>query len=103
MTNKQIIMEIAFQVYGEKSVMQMLENGQEIPLHTMKGWAQRGPYRIKKGEHGIETKLWRKKKNKEQSGEEDQKADTKGNENCDFYLCKSFLFRGDQVEKIAKK
>ena len=44
--------------------MEMLENGQEIPLHTMQGWAQRGPYRIKKGEHGFETKLWRKKKKK---------------------------------------
>ena len=102
MTNEQIIMDIAMEIYGKDSGMEMLENGQEIPLHTMQGWAQRGPYRIKKGEHGFETKLWRKKKKKNQDKEEDKENDTAGNENRDFYLCKSFLFRGDQVERVEK-
>ena len=50
------------QVYGEDTVMEMIQNGIEIPLHTLQGWASRGPYKIKKGEHGIETRLWKKKK-----------------------------------------
>ena len=59
MTNEQIIQEIAIQVYGEDAVMEMLEEGIEIPLHTVQGWASRGPYKIKKGEHGIEIRLWK--------------------------------------------
>lgn len=106
MTNEQIIMDIAFEVYGQDAVMEMLENGQEIPLHTMKGWAQRGPYKIKKGEHGIETRLWRKKKKKDQ-GRNEKNEDNKDNEeepdNRDFYLCKSFLFRADQIERVEEK
>ncbi len=65
MTNEQIIQEIAIQVYGEDAVMEMLEEGIEIPLHTVQGWASRGPYKIKKGEHGIETRLWKKRKRKD--------------------------------------
>lgn len=109
MTNEQIIMDIAMEIYGKDSVMEMLENGQDIPLHTMQGWAQRGPYRIKKGEHGFETKLWRKKKKKDQ-GRNENNEDNKDNENNeekpdnrDFYLCKSFLFRADQIERVEEK
>lgn len=83
MKNEQIIREIADQIYEKETVRRLLEKGQEIPLHTMRGWAQRG-YKLKEGERGIETKLWRK-------GRTSKK--------WDFYLCRSYLFRADQVEK----
>ena len=63
MTNEQIIADIAMTIYGEDAVIQMLEEGIEIPLHTVQGWAARGPYRVKKNEHGIECRLWKKRKN----------------------------------------
>lgn len=91
-------------IYGEDAVMEMLENGEEIPLHTVQGWASRGPYKVKKGEHGLECRLWKKKKRK--AGDDDESKDEEENEmistNRDFYLCKSFLFRADQVEKATK-
>lgn len=107
MTNEQIITEIAMQVYGEDTVMEMIQNGIEIPLHTLQGWASRGPYKIKKGEHGIETRLWKKKKKKGTKNEEVNENSNNDNEeistNRDFYLCKSFLFRHDQVELVKEK
>lgn len=107
MTNNQIITEIAIQVYGEDTVTEMIENGIEIPLHTLQGWASRGPYKVKKGEHGIETHLWKKKKKKGSKNEgvnENSDNDNKeSSSNSDFYLCKSFLFRHDQVELVKEK
>ena len=98
MTNEQIIADIAMTIYGEDDVMEMLEKGEEIPLHTVQGWASRGPFKIKKGEHGIETRLWKKKIHKDKKDESDQ-TDPEDYTNRDFYLCKSFLFRADQVER----
>ena len=43
-----------------RAIERMIENGEDIPLHTVKGWAARGPFRVKKGEHGLETRLWKK-------------------------------------------
>lgn len=94
MSNEQIIEEIAIQVYGEEAVMQMHMDGVEIPLHTAQGWNARGNYRVKKGEHGIETRLWKKKK--DNTYENEDKAVAKEQ----YYLCKAFLFRIDQVEMI---
>ena len=102
MTNEKIIEEIAIKIYGEDTVINMQEIGMEIPLHTIQGWAQRGPYRVKKGEHGIECRLWKKRKRKAASGSEAQ-ADGEPTGNQDFYLCKSYLFRGDQVELTGDK
>ena len=105
MTNEQSIYEIAVQLFGEEAVEQMLEEYGEIPLHTMQGWALRGNYRVKKGEHGLECRLWKKKKRQRA---EQESADTKiendeeNPNNRDFYLCKSYLFRADQVEVVKK-
>lgn len=92
MTNEQIIAEIAETIYGTDAVMMMLEKGMDIPLHTLKGWAERGPYRVRKGEHGIETRLWKKRK---PSSDNDQSEDG------GFYLAKAYLFRIDQVDRIS--
>ena len=102
MTNEQIIYEIAVQLYGDAAVQRMIEEDGEIPLHTVQGWAQRGPYKIKKGEHGLETRLWRKKKKSEIKGaKEEAQVDKAADQQRDFYLCKVFLFRADQVEKTT--
>ncbi len=99
MTNQQIIADIASSIYGEDAVIRMIENGEDIPLHTVKGWNSRGPYRIKKGEHGIETRLWKKRKKKNTDTlVEDENAGETGSD--DFYLAKAFLFRKDQVEIV---
>ena len=95
MTNQQIITEIARGIYGDEAVENMLKEGKEIPLHTLKGWVLRGPYRIKKGEHGIETKLWQRRKGKQDK--EDSADDAE--EQADFVLVKSYLFSEDQIEK----
>ena len=66
----------------------------------------RGPYKIKKGEHGLETKLWRKRKRKadEKNSKKNEESDAEtADNNKDFYLCKAFLFRDDQVEKVDKE
>lgn len=105
MTNEQIIADIAMTIYGEDAVMEMLENGEEIPLHTVQGWASRGPYKVKKGEHGLECRLWKKKKNKksdEDPGDTNNEVDKDNLSNRSFCLCKSYLFRADQVEIIKK-
>lgn len=104
MNNEQIIYEIAVGLFGEEQVEQWMEEYGEIPLHTMQGWANRGNYRVKKGEHGIECRLWKKKKRKkvEESEGAETKESQENQENPDnrsFYLCKSYLFRADQVEK----
>ncbi|MBQ8946461.1 MAG: hypothetical protein IJ058_06540 [Lachnospiraceae bacterium] len=100
MTNEQIIADIAATIYGEDTVMTMLATGEDIPLHTLKGWAARGPFRIKKGEHGLETKLWKKRKDKVASSDENE--NTEEATNRDFYMAKAFLFRADQVERIVE-
>jgi len=94
MTNTQIIEDIAREIYGEETVEKILKEGMEIPLHTFKGWAARGPFRVKKGEHGIETRLWKKKRGKETEKNEEHPEDG------DFVLVKSYLFRADQIEKV---
>ena len=98
MTNEQIIADIATLIYGEEAVSAMIENGEDIPLHTVKGWEARGPYRIKKGEHGIETRLWKKRKKK--NGSSDEEPSEEASLNRDFYMAKAFLFRKDQIELI---
>lgn len=95
MTNSQIIAGIATEIYGEDAVEEMMEQGKEIPLHTLKGWSVRG-YAVKKDEHGIETRLWKKRKNKVPN-EDNEAGDVPADR--DFYLCKSYLFGANQVER----
>ena len=96
MTNQQIIEDIAKTIYGEDAVAKMVASGEEIPLHTLKGWQSRGAYRIKKGEHGIETRLWKKRTNiAAESNDPDSEK-----RNPDFYKAKAYLFSIEQVEKL---
>ena len=99
MTNGQIIAEIAASIYGKDTVASMLEKGEEVPLHTAKGWAARGSFRIKKGEHGLECKLWKKRK----AISDDNVDENESEDNRNFYMAKAFLFRADQVEQMETK
>ena len=73
----------------------MLAKGQEIPLHTYKGWKDQG-MTVRKGEHGIECKLGKKKTSKKSDD------DKESSEDDGFYLTKSYLFTIEQVEKGEK-
>ena len=90
MTNEQIIAEIAASIYGPDEIANMIKDGGEIPLHTALGWRLRGPYKVKEGEKGIETKLWKRRK----SSSEEQKDL--------FYLSKAYLFRREQMEIVER-
>ena len=90
MTNAAIIEGIARSIFGDDEVDAMIASGTEIPLHTVKGWNNRGQYRIKKGEHGIETKLWKRRDKNNAEGEGADQG---------FYLAKAYLFTKNQVEK----
>lgn len=94
MKNKEIIAKVAIKegILTEKEVNALVSSGKDIPLHTLQGWKKRGNFRIRKGEHGIETKLWKLKP----SVSKDAAAPK------EFYLAKAFLFRQEQVEEYAK-
>ena len=98
MTNEQIIIQIAESVFGEDTVISMIENGEDIPLHTLQRWNDKG-FRVKKGEHGLETRLWKKRKKKASSDAEEESASEEP-ANRNFYMARAYLYRGDQVCKI---
>lgn len=103
MNNDEIIANVAISkgLLTPDEINDLLESGKEIPLHTFHGWEEAGKregitYRIKKGEHGIETKLWKKKlKKKSEADGENQNTD---DDQDGFYLAKAYLFWKDQVE-----
>ena len=104
MNNEEIIARIAEKIYGAEEVRKMVENGVDIPLHTVQGWKIRsdGKLKVKKGEHGLVCQLWKKKERKksEEAKEDDDNTDEGNPTDCNFYLCKSYLFRADQVEEV---
>ena len=84
MTNEQIIADAAVSagLYTLEEIKEFIDAGKEIPLHTVSGWSARGNYKVKTGESGIETKLWKKSKDE------------------GFYLSKAYLFSENQVELL---
>lgn len=98
MTNEEIIEREAILngIMTEEDIMLLRSSGLDIPLHTIKGWKERGNYRIKKGEHGIETKLWKKRKRRKTT--EIKENEVKIQEPGEFYLAKSYLYTSNQVE-----
>ena len=107
MNNDEIIANVAISkgLLTPDEINDLLEAGKEIPLHTFRGWEAAGKrdgvtYRIKRGEHGIETKLWKKKMTKKtDSDTEDPVA---GDTKDEFYLAKAYLFWKDQVEQAVE-
>lgn len=84
MKNKEIIARAAIRygILSEVQVREMLEKGEDIPLHSLNRWNQSGHYKVKEGEEGITVKLWAKK----QDGS--------------FCFCKSTLYVKEQLEKV---
>ena len=106
MTNEEIIERVAIELYGEEKVRKIIQSGYEIPLHTLIGWNQRsgGRLKVRKGEHGIETKLWKLKKNrKSKQDSKDNIEDEEDLEKGNYYLCKAYLFTASQVEPVKGK
>ena len=97
MKNEEIIAKIAISsgTLTEEEVGNMISAGQDIPLHTYKGWRDRG-MTVRKGEHGLECKLWKLKIRKKAEGEEPAESDGQ------YYLTKSYLFNIDQVDPIGE-
>lgn len=88
MTNMEIIMEV------------MATQNIDEELNTFSRWKSLG-YRVKSGEHGIETRLWKKTKRKNEAPA-DSDEETKKKYSDGFYLAKSYLFKKSQVEKIQE-
>ncbi len=86
MTNEEIIARKAISegLFTEEEIIRRIKNDIDIPLHTSRGWKERG-YTVKKGEKGVICRLW---KRRDSTSEQTQ-----------FYQTKSPLFREDQVEK----
>ena len=81
MTNEQIIAKF--------------EEKEGCELHTIQGWSSVLGTKClaRKGSHGIECRLWNKKKNKNDEEFDDENAEISSN----FYLHKSFLFKREDV------
>ena len=81
--NQEIIANAAVRIglLTAEKAKQMLDAGEDIPLHTVQGWNLRGNYRIKDNAEPVEVKLWKK--------QEDGK----------FYLAKAYLYSEDQMLK----
>lgn len=108
MNNEQLIVNIAMEagLYTEDEIENFLKTYGEIPLHSLQGWKQRSPagyeYRVKKGEHGIETRLWKKRKRKLLDENSDENISKSEVTSRDFYLAKTFLFDESQIELVKK-
>lgn len=100
MTNEQIIIDTAISlgIYDEEEIEEFLEKQGTLPLHTFAVWKTLG-YVPKKGVHGYETRLW-KRKTKKQDDTDKEKISEENRK--DFYLTKAFLFDISQVEKIKE-
>jgi len=95
MNNESIIANVAVNsgLYTQDQIEEIINSGNEIPLHTLQGWKKRG-YLVNKGEHGIECQLWKRKKCLAS-----QEDDEENLSELNFFLTKSFLFSYSQVTK----
>ncbi len=100
MNNEQLIEQAATTIWGEEAVQEMIKSGKGIPLHTVQGWKELGNYYVRKGEHGLQIRLWRRKKGKgaQEGCDETDGVPSEGG----FYLAKAFLFREDQMVKVEE-
>ena len=76
MTNAELIAQMAISagIYTVEEIEEFIEEGKEIPLHTLKGWDSRG-YKVKPGEHGLETRLWKKRKKQIEGDENPEQSE----------------------------
>ena len=95
MNNVQIIQNeaVASGYFTQDEVARLMSEGKDIPFHTYAVWRSLG-FVPKKGEHGYETRLWKRRDRIKANDEED--AEDHG----DFYYVKSYLFHISQCEKL---
>ena len=98
MNNANIIIQAAIQAgyYTESEMKSLLEEGKVPEFHTYAVWKQMGLC-PKKGEHGYEIRLWRKKVKRCDAKEVDIGEEENGRE---FYMTKAFLFHISQCIPI---
>ena len=98
MNNMQIIAQeaVASGLFTKQDIEGLLDEGRDIPFHTFSVWKSRGLV-PRKGSHGWETRLWKRKVKKDGGDKNATKEDGEG-----FYLAKSFLFHIDQCEPIQE-
>lgn len=84
MKNQEIIAKAAISIglLSAKEAEKRLQNGEDIPLHTIQGWRLRGDYKVKDGVKPFEVKLWKKQ------------------EDSRFYLARAYLYSEEQVQKV---
>ena len=98
MSNTQIIIEAAINsgFYNEMEIESLLKEGKMPEFHTYTVWKQMG-FCPRKGAHGYETRLWRKKNKNSGTSEAEIGEDER---NREFYLTKAFLFHVSQCVPI---
>ena len=99
MTNEDIIMREALEhnIFTPEEIEKYVSKGISIPLHTFNTWREMG-YKIKKGEKGLSTHLWKYK-----SSKETKEDDSNQSEGYCYYLAKAYLFSIFQVEKVVSQ
>ena len=100
MTNEEIIIReaVSNNIFTQEEVEKYVSKGMLIPFHTFTTWREMG-YKIKKGEKGLATHLWKYKSHKDK--DKDQEGEQK--EGYCYYLAKAYLFTLDQVEKVVNQ
>ena len=94
MTNENIIIATALEhkIYTKEQIEKMIKEKGHISLHTLMGWKKLSPpnyeYRVKRGEKGIETRLWKKRNTKLDENDINET----------YYLTRAYLFTEKQVE-----
>ncbi len=104
MNNEQIIMDaaIALGLYTEGEIENYAMKGESLPLHTYAVWKAKGMV-PRKGVHGYEVRLWKKRKMKDMS-EDSKEATNESSEvkKGEFFLTKAILFDKSQVMSLER-
>ena len=102
MNNEQIIQEAALSLglYTEEEIEDYAMQGESLPFHTFTVWKSKCMV-PKKGVHGYEVHLWKRRKKKEVSEEDPEVIDeTEDMKKGAYYKTKAILFNKDQVEVL---
>lgn len=105
MTNHEIITKtaIALGIFSPEFIEKCLASGYEVPLHTYKGWLDRG-YQVQKGAKAYKITIWnyRKKTMKcEVTDTETGEITTEDIESGNYYQKEAYFFTPDQVKKVV--
>lgn len=87
---------------AEIILTEQITRGITEELHTFSKWKSLG-FKVKAGEHGIETRLWKYNKKHKEEVPDDADEETKKKYRSGFYLAKSYLFKRSQVEEIKEE